>query len=205
MYFQCLFMTVISLLVGLLPNVEGFVIMMTQAITVLYLLYYVLMFVSYILLKYTQPNRPRAFVIPGGMFGAWLVTIVGLIACLFGIVLAIWPPAQVAEEVGSPATYIITIIVISLFVILLSFCLYAGAKHSNKNQRTTWVNPHNEFAPFTWQIEGLSKPGKALSNIPTEILSYDQNPMGTPIKHHFDADAKLSDVPQQIVDDAQSV
>ena len=205
MYFQCVFMTIISLLVGLLPNVEGFVIMMTQAITVLYLLYYVLMFVSYICLKYMQPNRPRSFTIPGGMFGAWLVTVVGLIACVFGIVLAIWPPAQVAEEVGSPVTYIVTIIAISLFVILLSFCLYMGAKHSNRNQRTTWVDPHNEFAPFTWQIEGLSKPGKSLSDIPTEILAYDQNPMGNPIKHHFDADAKLGDVPQQIVDAARSV
>ena len=205
MYVQCVFMTVFAYLFELLPNVEGFVIMLDQAVTVLYLSYYIIFFTAYLKLKHQQPNRPRAFVIPGGKAGGWITCIVGYICCAFGIVLAIWPPAQVAEEVGSPVTYVVTIIAIAVFIFAVGGVLYSFAKRSDARPETTWIDPHNEFAPFTWQIEGLSKPGKSLSDIPTEILAYDQNPMGNPIKHHFDADAKLGDVPQQIVDAARSV
>ena len=205
MYVQCVFMTVFAYLFELLPNVEGFVIMLDQAVTVLYLSYYIIFFTAYLKLKHQQPNRPRAFVIPGGRAGGWITCIVGYICCAFGIVLAIWPPAQVAEEVGSPVTYVVTIIAIAVFIFAVGGVLYSFAKRSDARPETTWIDPHNEFAPFTWQIEGLSKPGKSLSDIPTEILAYDQNPMGNPIKHHFDADAKLGDVPQQIVDAARSV
>ena len=45
MYMQMGFMTVVAFLVFLIPNIEGFVILITQAITILYMMYYVLMFV----------------------------------------------------------------------------------------------------------------------------------------------------------------
>ena len=47
MYTQIAGMTIIAYLVKLLPNVEGFVIMLTQTITVLYLFYYILMFTTF--------------------------------------------------------------------------------------------------------------------------------------------------------------
>ena len=58
--------------------------------------------------------------------------------------------------------------------------------------------------PFTWEIEGFDKPTKSLSNIPSEILAYDQNPMSTPVKHHFSPDARLEDIPQEIIEGAQA-
>ena len=199
MYFQCVFMTIISLLVGLLPNVEGFVIMLDQAVTVLYLSYYIIFFTAYLKLKHQQPNRPRAFVIPGGRAGGWITCIVGYICCAFGIVLAIWPPAQVAEEVGSPVTYVVTIIAIAVFIFAVGGVLYSFAKRSDARPETTWVDPHNEFAPFTWQIEGLDKPCRVESDIPSDVIAYDQDPMGTPIKHHFSPDARLAEVDPAIV------
>mgnify|MGYP000199384749 CR=1 FL=1 len=47
--------------------------LITQAITILYMMYYVLMFVSFLKLRHDQPNRPRLFKVPGGNVGAWLV------------------------------------------------------------------------------------------------------------------------------------
>ena len=47
--------------------------------------------------------------------------------------------------------------------------MYQLSKHHN------WVDPTNKFAPFTWEIEGLKKPGKVSSNVPTDIMSKDQN------------------------------
>ena len=199
MYVQCVFMTVFAYLFELLPNVEGFVIMLDQAVTVLYLSYYIIFFTAYLRLKYTQPNRPRAFVIPGGRVGGWITCIVGYICCAFGIVLAIWPPAQVAEEVGSPVTYVVTIIAIAVFIFAVGGVLYSFAKRSDARPETTWIDPHNEFAPFTWQIEGLDKPCRVESDIPSDVMAYDQNPMGTPIKHRFSPDARLAEVDPAIV------
>lgn len=188
MYLQCGFMTVFAFLVELLPNVEGFVVMLTQALTVLYLIYYVVMFVAFIRLKYDQPNRPRSFTVPGGKAGAWLTAVSGIVSSIFGIVLAIWPPAQVASEVGSPVTYVVTIIAIVVVIFAICLVVYRMSRTHN------WVDPSNKFAPFTWEIEGMSKPGRALSDVPTDVLSAGQDPMGLPIKHAFDRDAKLADL-----------
>ena len=108
--------------------------------------------------------------------GAWLVAGLGLLACLFGIVLAIIPPAQVAEEVGSPVTYVVVIVAIIVVTFAICFGVYQASK------RHHWADPNNVFAPFTWQIEGLKKPQKVLSNVPSELMSEGQNPMGMPIK-----------------------
>lgn len=186
MYTQIAGMTVIAYLVKLLPNVEGFVIMLTQTITVLYMFYYVLMFITFLKLRYDQPNRPRAFKVPGGKFGAWLVAGLGLISCVFGIILAIYPPAQVKAEVGSPVTYVVVILVLVAVILGICFIMYQLSKHHN------WVDPKNKFAPFTWEIEGLKKPGKVESNVPTEMMSKGQNPMGMPIKRPYKPDEMVS-------------
>ncbi|MDE6546591.1 MAG: APC family permease, partial [Lactobacillus sp.] len=179
MYTQIAGMTIIAYLVKLIPNVEGFVILLTQTITVLYMIYYILMFTAFLRLRYDQPNRPRSFKVPGGMVGAWIVAGVGLISSAFAIVLAIYPPAQVKSEVGSPTVYISVILILVAVILAICFGLYQLSKHHD------WVDPNNEFAPFTWEIEGLKKPGKVLSNVPTTVMSKDQNPMGMPIKRPY--------------------
>ncbi|RSX55583.1 amino acid transporter [Bifidobacterium dolichotidis] len=187
MYAQMAFMTIIAFIVFFLPNVEGFVALITQAITILYMIYYILMFASFLKLRYDQPNRPRLFKVPGGKVGAWIVALVGIAAAVFAIVLALYPPAQLAKEVGSGITYDVIIISLIAFVVLICFLMFRASQH-----HADWVDPANEFAPFTWQIEGMEKPGFAKSNIPTALLSQDQDPMGMPIKHHFDADRMIN-------------
>lgn len=187
MYKQIAGMTIIAYLVKLIPNVEGFVILLTQTITVLYMIYYILMFTAFLRLRYDQPNRPRSFKVPGGMFGAWIVAGIGLISSVFAIVLAIYPPAQVKSEVGSPAIYISVIVILVAIILAICLALYQLSKHHD------WVNPDNEFAPFTWEIEGLKKPGKVLSNVPTTLMPKDQNPMGMPIKRPYKPDQQVSE------------
>ena len=185
MYLQMGFMTLIAFLCFLIPNIEGFVILITQAITILYMLYYVLMFISFLKLRHDQPNRPRGFRVPGGQVGAYIVAGLGLASCLFGIVLAIIPPEQVAKEVGSPAIYVGVILAIIVVVLGVCFALYSV---SRKHQ---WVDPTNQFAPFTWEVEGLKKPARVLSNVPSSMLAEGQNPMGMPIKKLWDPNEQL--------------
>lgn len=189
MYVQMFLMTVIAFVVFLLPNVEGFVALITQAITILYLAYYVLMFVAFLKLRHDQPNRPRGFRVPFGKVGAWVVAGVGTAACVFGIVLALFPPAQIEAEIGSGPLYDIIIIALLAFVFLICVVMYRASRKHN------WVDPTNQFAPFTWQIEGLKKPGKVLSNIPSEIMSAGQDPMGMPIKRPYKPDEMMDEIP----------
>lgn len=187
MYTQIAGMTIIAYLVKMIPNVEGFVIMLTQTITVLYMLYYILMFVTFLKLRHDQPNRPRSFRVPGGKVGAWFTAIMGLISSVFAIVLAIYPPAQLKAEVGSPFVYVSVIIILVLIILGICFLLYQLSK-----KHTDWVDPNNKFAPFTWEIEGLDKPQKVGSNVPTSVMSKDQNPMGMPIKRRYGPDQQVS-------------
>lgn len=188
MYTQIAGMTIIAYLVKMIPNVEGFVIMLTQTITVLYMLYYILMFVTFLKLRHDQPNRPRSFRVPGGKVGAWFTAIMGLISSVFAIVLAIYPPAQLKAEVGSPFVYVSVIIILVLIILGICFLLYQLSK-----KHTDWVDPNNKIAPFTWKIEGLNKPQKVGSNVPTSVMSKDQNPMGMPIKRRYGPDQQVSE------------
>lgn len=185
MYLGMALITAVSYLVVFLPGVEGFMELGTQAITIIYLGYYILMFITFLRLRYTQPNRPRTFKIPGGMWLPWLIAIAGMISCVFGIFIAFYPPTQLKAEVGSGFAYVLILACLVAVVPLLAFIIY---KISRKKD---WVDPKNKFAPFTWQIEGFKKPTKALSNVPTEIMSLDQDGMGMPIKKHFDPNEKM--------------
>lgn len=195
MYFSTACMTVIALLVFFIPGVEGFSELAVQAITVIYLLYYILMFISFIRLRYTQPNRPRSFKIPGGNVVAWIITIVGVISCIFGIFIAFFPPTQLKKVVGSGVAYVIILSLLVAFVILFAFGFYRFSRKRN------WVDPNNEFAPFTWEIEGMKKPGKSLSNIPTDMLSANQNGMGLPIKKTYDPNTQITLPPEYQYDE----
>jgi amino acid transporter len=177
MWIQMACVTAVALIVFLLPSVEGFVVLLNQAITILFMLYYVLMFVAFLRLRRQQPNRPRSFRVPGGTAGAWIVAVVGICACVFGIALALYPPSQISAEIGSPVTYVVLIVALVGVVLAAGFAVYRASR------RHDWVDPENDMAPFTWEIEGLDKPAKVTSDVPDSVLSDGQSPMGMPIAH----------------------
>ncbi len=59
------------------------------------LLVYVFMFAAAIKLRYSQPERPRAYRIPGGKPGIWIVALTGLLCCLFAIIIGFIPPQDI--------------------------------------------------------------------------------------------------------------
>ena len=65
---------------------------LTIASAQVYLVMYVLMFISVIVLRIKQPKVPRAFVIPGGMPGLLLVAGGGGLTAVGGILIMFWPP-----------------------------------------------------------------------------------------------------------------
>jgi amino acid transporter len=65
---------------------------------------YVLMYAAAIKLRYTQPDLPRTYKIPGGFYGVCLVAGIGLLGVCFALVVGFFPPTNL--QVGNPALYV---------------------------------------------------------------------------------------------------
>jgi amino acid transporter len=117
------------------------------------------MFVAAIRLRYTQPNKPRPFRIPGGNYGIWIVGVIGLLGSLIAGFLSFLPPRQIAT--GSPEIYIGLLMAGTLLEVAIPFVIFAF-------HRKSWKAQDSDFEPFDWQTEGrtagqVSKLGRPLA------------------------------------------
>ncbi len=108
-----------------------------SALTVgLYLIMYMMMYAAGIKLRYTQPDLPRSYRVPGGKAGMWAVAGIGFLAVLFSFIVTFFPPSQL--PVGSPAMY--TWLVVIGTVVFLSIPLIISWAMNRKNKKS----PHTE-------------------------------------------------------------
>jgi glutamate:GABA antiporter len=96
--------TAISAVYLVMKNVSSAFFLISALVVGLYIIMYMLMFAAAIRLRYTQPDLPRNFRIPGGTAGMWAVAGTGFIAVAFALVLAFVPPSQL--PIGNPASYV---------------------------------------------------------------------------------------------------
>lgn len=59
---------------------------------------YGFIFLAAFRLRYTQPKTVRAYRVPGGKWGMGFVTLIGVLACLFGFLVVFIPPTQLAMD-----------------------------------------------------------------------------------------------------------
>jgi amino acid transporter len=78
---------------------------------------YFLLFISAIKLRYSHPDVPRAFKLPWGNFGMWLVSGIGLMAVIFAFFIGFFPPEELA--VGSPVFYV-TFLICGVIVFVIT-------------------------------------------------------------------------------------
>ncbi|VEG90402.1 APC family permease [Legionella spiritensis] len=62
------------------------------------LMVYLFMFAAVIKLRYSQPDKPRSFTIPGGKIVLWLVAGAGSLCCLAAMGIGFIPPTQIPVE-----------------------------------------------------------------------------------------------------------
>ncbi len=109
--------TVLCALYFVIKDVSVAFFLLSSLTGALYLIMYMLMYLSGIRLRKTQPNLPRAFKVPGGKYGMNIFGGIGFLAVAFAFVLCFIPPTQL--PVNSPAFYVGFIIGgVSLFVLL---------------------------------------------------------------------------------------
>ena len=180
LFFQAFVVTGLGLVYVVLPSVQAAYQILSQLTVILYLIMYMLMFAAAIYLRYSQPNRPRPYRVPGGDVGMWIVAGVGFLGALMAFSFSFIPPAQIA--VGSPAVYVGILVGGAVLMVLLPFVIYAFRKPH-------WRDPSSQFVPFTWQIEH-SNPGTVTeSSVSTQQLTREAESSGSPISFsHGDGD-----------------
>ncbi len=91
---QGLIVTTISLVFLFMPNVSSSYWILTVLTAQLYLIMYIFLYAAAIKLRYSKPDIPRAYKVPGGNPGMWLVAGIGILGALFAIFIGFFPPAQ---------------------------------------------------------------------------------------------------------------
>jgi len=100
---QAIIGSIISLLYVFLPSVNQAYWILSAMTVELLCIVYVLVFASVIKLRYSQPDTPRPFKIPGGMAGIWLVGGLGALGTTFAFIVGLMPPSYFST---SGLTYI---------------------------------------------------------------------------------------------------
>ncbi len=119
---QAIIMTLLSSLFIFMPTVDSAFWILTALVAEAYLVMYVLLFGAAIRLRYTKASTPRAYKVPGGKIGMWIVAGTGILSSLFATIVSFLPPAQIPT--GNKIFYMsflsigLTLICLTPFVIL---------------------------------------------------------------------------------------
>ncbi|MCP5491936.1 MAG: amino acid permease [Chlamydiales bacterium] len=123
MVMQGVFVSLLSLVFLFMPDVSSSFWILLVLTSQLYLIMYILMFVAAIVLRYKRPNVARAYKIPFGKMGMWIVSGLGIVTSFGTLIISFYPPDQL--NTGSALFYqmflLIGIIVVSAipFIILM--------------------------------------------------------------------------------------
>ena len=86
-----------ALLFLFVPSINTSYWMLSALTTQILVLMYILVFAAALWLRYTQPDAPRPYAVPGGLPGIWVAAGLGLVGSAFGLVIGFVPPAGLAH------------------------------------------------------------------------------------------------------------
>jgi glutamate:GABA antiporter len=114
---QAVVVSIISMLYLMLPSVNAVYWLFTALASQIYMVMYILMFISAVVLRKRNVERKAGFMIPGGMLGLSVVAAFGLIGSAFTFFIGFFPPSDMG--IVSPLRYEILIVLgLTLMVVL---------------------------------------------------------------------------------------
>ncbi len=133
--------TAFALFMLILPSIQDAYWIFTALTIQLYLIMYILMYASALKLRYKRPDVKRAYTIPGGNLGMWIIAGIGITGAILGIVLGFIPANTEYYEnaLKDPMMFVsyalMLFIGISVFV-LAPFVIHRFKKPSWKKEYT---------------------------------------------------------------------
>lgn len=88
---QAVLGTIISLLYLFIPSINAAYWILSALTVLLLCIVYLMVFAALIKLRYSQPETPRAFKIPGGIAGVWIIGGLGLLSSGFTFLVSLLP------------------------------------------------------------------------------------------------------------------
>lgn len=104
LFIQAAIVTVLALLYFIMRDVSVAFFVLSAMTATLYLAMYMLMFAAAIRLRTTRPDLPRAYHVPGGLVGMWIVGGIGFLGVTFALIVGFFPPTNL--PVGNPVLYV---------------------------------------------------------------------------------------------------
>ncbi|MCC2666665.1 MAG: gadC, partial [Gammaproteobacteria bacterium] len=126
LFTQGVIVSLLCIIFFIMPSVNSAYWVLSNLTAQLALLFYILLFAAAIRLRYKHAHVSRAYHIPGGNIGVWLVCSMGILTCIGAILLGFMPPAKI--NMGSVLKYEAILITGILLCCLLPLLLYAHKK-----------------------------------------------------------------------------
>ena len=123
---QATMVSLVALIYVVVPAVNAGFFMVLILTTVLYAVMYLLLFASGIKLRYKYPDVKRAYRVPGGNIGMWIVGGLGFLTMFFVILISFFPPSNL--KIGSPTFYVLFMVLGLLIFVTLPIIIYARRK-----------------------------------------------------------------------------
>lgn len=130
---QAVISSLLALVVLFMPTISGAFWLMSALTAQLYMVMYLLMFAAAIKLRYSKPDIPRPYKVPGGKIGMWLVSGIAFLTSLFAIITGFIPTPGVREKgTAYVLGYIAFLLIGTVVFIIIPLWLY---KHSQKHRQ----------------------------------------------------------------------
>ena len=122
---QAVFVSIWGVIFVLLPGGVNSAFWMLLALTrTVYIVMYILMYSAAIKLRYSQSNVKRAFKVPGGKVGMWVISGWGIVSMAIIFVLALFPPTQANVESISLVAFEALMITGTIGVVIIPQVIY---------------------------------------------------------------------------------
>lgn len=128
LYFQAAIVTVVSFVFMLMPSSSSAFWILSAMSVQIYLVMYILMFLSAIKLRYSHDHVFRPYRIPYKKPGIWIVAGLGIVSSIFAILIGFVPPGQI--DTGSILFYDGFLILGVLTMAAIPFVIYRFRKES---------------------------------------------------------------------------
>jgi len=131
---QGIVVSILSFIFLFMPSVNSSYWALVALASLLYMIMYILMFVSALVLRYKHPAINRVYKIPYGNIGIWIVSILGIIGSGFGVIISFFPPSQI--DTGSLIVLEGFLVGATLLFCTLPLLIYSARKpHWNKKNK----------------------------------------------------------------------